>query len=346
MDSLLELRFNGLSYAYWKKVDIRKSVDDLCASVQLSITLPPEQSKAFSPDKNTVATVFMNGVLIATVRLDIHRRRVDPVNHSISLVARSLARELVDCQYSKTLSGLKLGEIVKRLCALFKVPVNLAAETAVVPQFSMQSEIPANALLNAVRASNLLLYPLPSGGLILTEPTNQAPVATLIYGQHILSYEVVDEYKLIYSEYLVKSFDYDNGAAQKGAVKDPSFNFFRPLHIIADRHGYTLGGLQRRATLERNRREARAKRIELVVQGWGFEDNGQFVPWDINTQVRVIIPSEGIDNIYLLADLSFSQDDTSGTTTNMTLTDRNAFIGERAKSKKVKPSPKVLTLDP
>lgn len=331
---MVEIRFDGQRYGFWQKVDIRESVDDLCASVRLSITRPGT-GDSLGLTANTVVDVLIGGDRVTTIRPDSVRRQVDTDSHTIHMEARSLGRELVDCQYSKTLSGLKLGEIVKRLCGTFKVPVKIDAETAVVPDFSMQCEIPANALINAVRSANLLLYPLPDGGLILTHPTSAAPVATLEYGVNIKRYEVVDEFKLRFSDYVVKGFDYDGGQALKGAIKDAGIGFFRPLHIVADRHGHGLGGCGRRALLERNRRLARAHRIELEVQGWRHLDgDGNLKSWAINTQVRVIIPEEGIDGVFLIGERSFSLDDKGGSVTHLQVMHRDAFIGEEKKKSK------------
>jgi prophage tail gpP-like protein len=334
----VELRFDGQRYGYWQRVDIRESVDDLCASVRLAITRPgtgAEVESRLGLTANTVADVLIGGGLVTTVRPDNVRRKVDADSHTIHIEARSLGRELVDCQYSQTLSGLKLGEIVKRICGTFKVPVQIATETAVVPDFSMQCEIPANALINAVRAANLLLYPLPDGGLILTQPTSAAPVASLEYGVHIKSYEVVDEFKLRFSDYVIKGYNYASDSALKGAVKDNGLDFFRPMHIVADRHGQGLGGCDRRANLERNRRLARAHRIELEVQGWQYLDaDGHWQRWAINTQVRVIIPQEGIDGVFLIGELSRRLDDRGGRVTMLQVMHRNAFVGEEKKKAK------------
>jgi len=336
--ALAELRFDGQRYGFWQKVDIRESVDDLCASVRLAITRPgtgTEDGSRLGLTANTVADVLVGGALVTTVRPDNVRRRVYPDDHTIHVEARSLGRELVDCQYSQTLSGLKLGEIVKRICGTFKVPVKIATETAVVPDFSMQCEIPANALINAVRAANLLLYPLPDGGLILTKPTDAAPVASLVYGVHIKNYEVVDEFKLRFSDYVIKGYDYASDSALKGTIKDGGIGFFRPMHIVADRHGQGLGGCDRRATLERNRRLARAHRIELEVQGWRYLDgDGNWQPWAINTQVRVIIPHEGIDGVFLIGERAFRLDDKGGRVTALQVMHRNAFLGEEKKKAK------------
>ncbi|MRD73290.1 phage tail protein [Rhodocyclus tenuis] len=333
-EELVEVRFDGLRYGYWQKVDIRESVDDLCSSVRLAITRPGNGS-SFGLTANTVADVLIGDAPVTTVRPDSVRRLVDADSHAIHIEARSLGRELVDCQYSKTLSGLKLGEIVKRICDVFKVPVLIEAETAVVPEFSMQCEQPANALINAVRAANLLLYPLPDGGLVLTNPTDGAPVASLEFGGHIKRYEVVDEFKLRFSDYVIKGYDYASDAALKGAVKDEGIGFFRPMHIIADRHGSGLGGCDRRANLERNRRLARAHRIELEVQGWRYLDSdGNWQRWAINTQVRVIIPDEGIDGVFLIGERAFRLDDKGGSITLLQVMHRNAFLGEEKKKSK------------
>ena len=333
--STVELRFDGARYGFWQSVDIRESIDDLCHSVRLSLS--GDGSGAALPlSANTVVSVLVDGELAATVRPDSYHRHVDDKSHTINFEGRSLARELVDCQYSKTLNGLRLGELVKRVCETFKVPVKVVGETAVVPHFSMQCEMPSNALLNAVRAANLLLYSAPDGGLILTPPDNSSAVATLVYGEHFKSYSVVDDYRQRYSDYVIKSFDYDcaleGELAIKGAAKDGGISYFRPMHIIADKHGHAIGACQRRAELERNRRMARAFRIDLVVPGYRHAGG----LWSVNTQVRVVIPPEGIDGVFLIGERSFSRSDSGGSVTHLQVMPRDAFIGEEKLRRKHK----------
>lgn len=328
---LVEVKFDGQRFGYWQKVNIRQSVDELCTSLNLSLQQPKNQPMPRF-NANTVAEVLINNVLVATVRADALVRHVDDETHTVNLQARSLGRELVDCSYSITLKNIKLEEIVKRICTLFKVPLTVHANTVLVPDFSMQSEQPANAILNAARTGNVLIYPTPEGGLMMTEPTSAAPVATLVYGDTIKSYTINDEFKLRFSEYRVKSFDYGNNKALVGVVVDSAISFFRPMHIVADRHGNALGALKRRAELEHNRRNARANSIELTLFGWGYGEPWQ--PWAINTQVRVVIPDEEIDAVMLVGDLTFEQSETEGSITNMTLMHRNAFVGEPATAKK------------
>lgn len=318
----VSIRFGGVRYGHWQAVDIRESVDDLCAAVRLSLT-GPGQGESLDITANTLVDVLIGDERVATVRADLYHREVGASSHVMRFEGRSLARELVDCQYSAVWHGLKLAEIVTRLCRTFKVPVWIAAETAVVPDFAMQSELPANALINAARAGNQLLYPTPDGGLILTEPTAAAPVAVLQYGVHFTHYTVVDEFRLRFSDYVVKSFDYDGGAALKGAAKDAGISFFRPMHILAEKAGHSLGGCGRRAELERNRRLARAHRIDLMVPGWRHAAG----LWAINTEVRIIIPGEGIDGVFLIGERRFTLDDKGGSVTHLVAMHRDAFMG-------------------
>lgn len=333
-DGRVVLKFDGLVFDTWQSMRLRGSVDDMCATVGLQVALPGTGT-GLGLTANSVITVWIDDELVATVRSDLRRRAVGDSSHDISIEARSMGRELVDCQYSATYSGLKLGEIAKRICKLFNVPLKVDGDTAVVPQFAMQCELPANALINAARSANKLIYPTPEGGLMMTDPDDGEPVATLVYGEHIKSYSVVDEDRLRFSEYVVKSFDYGSNAALKGAVKDDGIEFFRPMHIVGDRSGHSTGGCERRAQLERNRRLARSHRLELELKGWHYLGrDGKPHVWPVNVQVRVVIPGEGIDQVLLIGDRELSLDDKNGRVTKLTVMERGAFIGESAKKAK------------
>nr|VFJ90807.1 MAG: Mu-like prophage tail protein gpP [Candidatus Kentron sp. LFY] len=321
MDNKVEIRFDGKRYAFWQEVSIRFSVDDLCSSVSLSITRPGA-GDGLGITANTIIEVMIGGHLVATVRPDSLTREVDKENHSIHLAARSLGRELVDCRYSQTMLGLTLEDIMKRICGAFEVPLKVLTKTAVTPNFAMQCESPANALINAVRTANLLLYPMQNGGLVLTKPTDAAPVATLVYGEHILHYRITDEFKLRFSEYTIKGYDYSSNHDLDGTVKDDGVSYHRPLQLVADRHGRGLGGCERRAELERDRRRARARRLDLRILGWRGQNGGL---WGINTKVRVVIPQEGIDGVFLIGDCDFRLDDRGGGITHLQLMERGAF---------------------
>lgn len=333
-DTGVVLKFDGKVFGTWQGMKLRESVDDMCAQLHLKVA-KPGTGNGLGLTANSVITVWLDGELVATVRSDMRRRAVGANSHDISIDARSMGRELVDCQYSASYSGLKLGEIAKRICKLFGVPLQVDGDTAVVPQFAMQCELPANALINAARSANKLIYSTPEGGLLMTDPNDDEPIATLTYGVNIADYAVVDEDRLRFSEYVVKSFDYGSSKALKGSVKDTGIEYFRPMHIVGDRAGHTTGGCDRRAELERNRRLARSHRVELVLKGWHYlGKDGQPRVWPINKKVRVVIPDEDIDQVLLIGDRDLELDDKTGRMTRLTVMDRGAFVGEPKKAKK------------
>jgi prophage tail gpP-like protein len=154
-------------------------------------------------------------------------------------------------------------------------------------------------------------------------------VATLTYGREIKSYQLVDEDRMRFSEYVVKSFDYGSDAARKGRATDAGIDYFRPMHIVGDRAGQSDGGCGRRAELERNRRLARSHRLELEVPGWHYQDlAGRPKVWRINTQVRAVIEPEGLDDVLLVGDRTLRFDARGGRTTQLVLMSRSAFVGE------------------
>lgn len=332
-NNVVGLKFDGLIFDFWQRIAIRMSVDDLAASVEFSFA-NSSLGTNFPVNVNTVAEVLLNAVLVATVRPDSAPRRIGPNQRSYSFNGRSLGRELIDTQYSATLKKYTVTEIVKHVCTAFKVPLTPIKNTHLVPDFSMQSESPANAILNAARTANLLIYPTPDGGLMMAEPDNSEPVATLEMGEHIQELAINDDYRLRFSEYLVKSFDYNANTSRRGEVRDNELNFYRPMHVIADRMGNSIGALQRRAEMERNRRLARAHSLIVTVTGWGHEQSGAWQPWQLNKQVRIVVPDEGIDQVMLISDLEFTQDDSSGTHTALTVVHRDAFAGQPPTVKK------------
>lgn len=336
LKSPVVVKFDGVVLDTWHTVELAESVDDLCAALRLGVAMPGVGSDlGLTP--NTVVTVWADDELLATVRTDRRTRRIAATSHDVDIEARSLGRELVDTQYSATYSGLLLGEIAARLCAAFNVPLKVEGGTATVREFGMQCEQPANALLNAARTANKLMYPTADGGLMMTEPTSSAAVATIVYGETIKGYSVVEEDRLRFSEYRVKAFDYgaQTDGARKGVALDKGITFFRPMHIVGDRMGQSDGGCGRRAELERNRRLARARRIELEVPGWHYMDEaGKPRVWRVNTQVRVVIAPEGIDQVLLVGDRTLKYDAQGGRMTRMVLMERTAFVGDFATARR------------
>ena len=102
-EAAVELRFDGQRYAYWQQVDIRESVDDLCASVHLGYVKPGAGS-SLGLTANTVVDVLVGGDVVTKARSDINGELINlyrVVKHHLEELVRQfkwclISREMFD----------------------------------------------------------------------------------------------------------------------------------------------------------------------------------------------------------------------------------------------------------
>ena len=107
---------------------------------------------------------------------------------------------------------------------------------------------------------------------------------------------------------------------QLQSVQASTVGRYRPLIITAESQADAKRCADR-AAWEASTREAKSKRITVVVQGWR-QDNGQL--WSINTRVKLVCPWVREDEEMLITSCEYMLD-SNGTTTRMQLTSPKAF---------------------
>ena len=69
--------------------------------------------------------------------------------------------------------------------------------------------------------------------------------------------------------------------------------------------------------------------------GWRYQDTASdWQRWAVNTQVRVIIPPEDIDGVFMIGEIAYREDDHIGKIAVLQVMHRNAFVGEEKKKSK------------
>lgn len=96
---------------------------------------------------------------------------------------------------------------------------------------------------------------------------------------------------------------------------------YRPLIIIADSQA-DAKRCSEMAQWEASTREAKSKRITVVVQGWRQSDGSL---WSINKMVRLVCPWVREDEDMLICSCEYSIDHSGGTITRMHLTSPDAY---------------------
>ena len=104
------------------------------------------------------------------------------------------------------------------------------------------------------------------------------------------------------------------------SVASSTVGRYRPLIITADSQADAKRCAER-AAWEASTREAKARRVTVVVQGWRQSD-GQL--WSINTLVRMVCPGVREDEDMLITSCEYTLD-SQGTTTRMQLTSPEAY---------------------
>lgn len=313
------MKVGARRYESFGAIQINHSVDDLAASFSVAVL----DDLALEP--STEISLSYGNIPLGCFRVDIETETEEHDRRTIQWQGRSLTRELIDATYSCSWSAMAIAEIAKKLCGIFKVPLRVDGGAGRVPHFAMQSESPANALINATRALNMMCYAAADGGLVLTLPAQNAPVATLKQGEHFTGYRFTQDFRQRFSHYEVRATAYESGgSALKSTERDFGVEHFRPHHIVADRFSESLGATSRRALLERNRRLARSKLLEITLPSWGPSADQLF---EINTLVRVVIPRRQLDSVLLVAERALVLDPVKGASCRLKLLHSEAFAG-------------------
>lgn len=344
--SKVELRVNGAFYGGWKSIRIERGIEQIAGTFELSVTDRwAEQSAPRQIKPGQSCQVVIDEAAVITGYIDTVAPQYDKQQHTITISGRDKTADLVDCSAiykSGQWSGRTLDQIAADLCAPFGIKVLRAADVgSPVMVFSLEEgETVFEALERAARMKAVLLVSDGQGNLVLTRASSDAPVATLIEGENILSAEGEYSWKDRHSQYIVKGqgigtddFFGSQVSHQQKEASDTEITRYRPLIVLAEDQG-TGANLKQRAQWECNVRRGRSSRATVTVQGWA--NDGEL--WRPNTMVTLQSPRLYADLELLIASVAFRLDE-QGSQTELQLVQREAFDladgkGTRKKQKK------------
>lgn len=326
----------------WRRIRIRKSLDDICYTLEAELN-KDEREKVRKHDKieirfeNSVIkdAVDFGGRRIATVLVDEVTAQVEPSSHSLSIVGRSPARDIIDSAWSGSLGNMTLREVTRNIGKKFGIncdtfPINRPDPTKTIKKFSWENESPWTKLIAEADAQGFILTSNEAGNLYLW------PVASTVRSEGFHITEGVN-FKTAhwtqngaeqFREYIVKG-----GGKSSGSIIDQTCRTNRMLTINMDDPQITLEKLRRRAQTEMNRRKE--NRTKVTVSGWGLTDSqieklgevtaGKEIFWFPNSIIPVKIPTLALDAKLLISEVEHvaAAPDTFGTT--LTLVNREAY---------------------
>jgi prophage tail gpP-like protein len=324
----------------WLHINIKKSLDDICHTLELEIPAS-ERTKVHKHDK--VEVRYENSLIkdsggkrrITTVMVDEITAGADTSRHSVLVMGRSPARDIIDSTWSDFLMNMTLYEITKKIgdkfgIACTNIPTNRGDPTTQVAMFTWENESPWTKLITEADSQGFILTSNEAGGLYIWQPeaTVRQEGFHFTEGRNIKTIEWKENGAEQYHEYIVTG-----GFGDPVSIIDNTCNNKRVLTLDFTNPYIEPTKLRRRAETEMRRR--RENRTTVTVSGWGLTDtqiknlgvvtSGKEIFWVPNLLIPVRVPSLGLSANLLIAEVEQEADQETMTST-VTLVNREAYL--------------------
>jgi prophage tail gpP-like protein len=325
----------------WRHIRIHKSLDEICHTLEAEIA-PQERTKIRRHDKievrveNPLVRDSGGKRRITTVLVDEITASADVSKHSLRIIGRSPARDIIDSRWDETNENQnqnqKLGELLKRICKKFNIdsatfPTNKPDPTRLVENFNFDNESPWPKLIAEADNQGFILSSNEAGFLYLWEVAGAVcPGFKLTEGVNIKDVRWTENGAEQFHEYIVK------GGGNTAQKPDNTCPGSRVLTINITDENIALTKLERRAETEMRRR--RERRVTVSTAGWGLTDtqiknlgdtSEKEIYWTPNTIIPISMPSLGLDDKLLIAEVE--QEAGAGVwSSTITLVNRDAYL--------------------
>jgi prophage tail gpP-like protein len=161
----------------WLNIKIRKSLDDICHTLELEI---PKDERLNVGKHDKIDVRYENNLVkdsdgrrrVTTVLVDEVAASADIKKHSIMVLGRSPARDIIDSTWSGMLADMTLGQVVKEIGKTFNIdcatfPTDEPDNTKTVYGFSWENESPWAKLINEADSQGYILTSNEAGGLYI-----------------------------------------------------------------------------------------------------------------------------------------------------------------------------------
>ncbi|MDR0719008.1 MAG: hypothetical protein LBF78_05175 [Treponema sp.] len=338
MSRIIVMNATGGTELLWRHIRIKKSLNDICHTLELEIPAS-ERTKAHKHDKIEVR--YENNLVrdsggrrrVTTVMIDEITASVDVSKHSVFVIGRSPARDIIDSTWTGTLLNMTLFEVTKNIADKFgitctNIPPEEGDRTRQVNIFSWENESPWTKLITEADSQSFILTSNEAGGLYIWQPEGSVRKEGfhLTEGRNVKTIEWKENGAEQYHEYIF------SGGFSEASIIDSTCKNNRVLTVDLTYPEIDQAKLKRRAETEMRRR--RENRITVTVSGWGLTDtqiknlgatNGREIFWVPNLLIPVSMPSLGLDAKLLIAEVEQEADKETMSST-ITLVNREAYL--------------------
>lgn len=316
----------------WKRVSVRKSLDEICHSVEVEI---PESERRLVHKHGIIQVRVLSPYItegrdsysgrygfhpVTTVYIDEIDEETEKNSHGIIIVGRSAARDIIDSKWSGTILGQPtLLEVLRNVAGEFGfekkdvicLPTNNGDITKPVFSFSWENESPWAKLLTIADAQGFIITSNQLGGLYIEQPARGCcgwgfAIEEGVNVRHPRRRESGAEQ---FHEYIV------NGSGNQGKAIDSTCPNKRKLTINLTEFITDQEQLNRRAKTEMLRR--REDKVTCTLSGWGLTEEqlkklgGTYhkeIFWEVNLLIPVKLPSCDVNANMLISQVEYTAD--------------------------------------
>jgi len=343
------LRVGGMDYGGWKSARVTRGIESVSGSFELSVSdrWSGEDLSQRSIVEGDECTVLVGGQVVITGYVDRRRVSFGPQEHALDVSGRDRTGDLVDCSaILKTWEFFNVDvlKFAQRIAAPFGVGVTLQSGLVLPtppPKLSIDPGDSAfEAIERACRTAALLAVADGRGGLLLTRTGSGRTHTALEEGKNLLSGSVEYDESGRFHTITVRGqntgtdvLSGETAAAVQASAVDANVRRTARVLLVRPEGNVTPAHAKKRAEWETTVRAARAFTVTVTVQGW-TQENGEL--WPVNALVPLRSPTLDVDSELLITQAVYSVDDSSGTTTQLTLRPPDAYKPEPVIPKKDK----------
>ena len=329
------LRIGGRLLAGWTDIVVSDSLERLSSDFRFTMSeRSPGELTPRLVNPGDAVVVDLDGETVLTGYVDTVSPQYTSESHAIVVSGRDATGDLVDCSaFSQPgeWHGASLAAIVTDLCAPYGIPVHGAPEREPFRKFRIQEgETVFEAIDRACRSRRVFPRSDGRGGLTLGPVATSRAEVRLERGVNILSASGRADHSGRFSEYVLYAqqqgdeFLTPEGAAHVySETRDHGIRRVRRRVVIAE-DPLDIGEADERIRWERDVRAARAREARVVVQGWRERGDAGAL-WRHGRLVHIKCDWLGLDLTMLVSSVSWSRNDSEGTTTKLTLMHERAF---------------------
>lgn len=340
-----EIKVNDRLFTLWESAQLSRSIDRNVGVFNfVSTTVAPS---AFPVKIGDAVQIVIDEQIKLTGYVDSISASGNNQTQSINVSGRDNLRDLIDSSVPDAAKSIDTPISMKALCervlAALGLDIKVINQVEGITDFGEDVEINADSgkkcldfLLSFARTKQVYLVSDGQGNLVIYRPARQLSDTPIIQNKdgmnnNIKAYNFEQDDSIRYHNYCVRSqdnfgsdpeADYEgDGVDRQGCVQDNQIAKTRYLEIQAEETMDEGESLQR-ANEEANVRRSQGFNYSVDLVGTS-QNNG--ILWDFGLLVSVKDDLVGLNGIYMIKDVSYSINRSSGTETKMKLTRPDAY---------------------